>query len=116
LRGPVNEEEPSEGELKLMVQPPPVAPAVSIRKAFQQFWPYTRGLCRLFVVGVLFAIVAAVCEVASIGLFGFITDEVLSRQSLEAFWVPALAWLALPSRRWRHAAGPAPHARLEADT
>ncbi|MFC7647100.1 hypothetical protein ACFQX6_46130 [Streptosporangium lutulentum] len=28
-------------------------------------------------------------------MFGFITDEVLSRQSLEAFWVPALAWLGL---------------------
>jgi ATP-binding cassette, subfamily B, bacterial len=85
----------AEEELKLMVQPPPVAPAVSIRKAFQQFWPYTRGVRRLFAVGVLFAIVAAVCEVASIGLFGFITDEVLSRQALEAFWVPALAWLGL---------------------
>jgi ATP-binding cassette, subfamily B, bacterial len=78
-----------------MVQPPPVAPAVSVRKAFQQFWPDTYGLRRFFVAGVLFAIVAAACEVASIGLFGFITDEVLSRQSLEAFWVPALAWLGL---------------------
>ncbi|MDP9848432.1 ABC transporter ATP-binding protein [Streptosporangium lutulentum] len=78
-----------------MVQPPPVAPAVSVRKTFRQFWPYTGGVRRFFVVGVLFALVAAVCEVASIALFGFITDEVLSRQSLEAFWVPALAWLGL---------------------
>lgn len=85
----------AEEELKLMVQPPPVAPAVSIRKAFQQFWPYTHGVRRFFVIGVLFAIVAAVCEVASIGLFGFITDKVLSRQDLGAFWVPALAWLGL---------------------
>ena len=56
---PVNEEEPSGEELKPMVQPPPVAPAVSIRKAFRRFWPYTRGVRRLFVVGVLFAILAA---------------------------------------------------------
>jgi ATP-binding cassette subfamily B protein len=93
-----------------------VAPAVAVRKAFRQFWPDIYGVRRFFVVGVLFAIVAAVCEVASIALFGFITDEVLSRRSLEAFWVLALAWLAFPSRRRRHAAGPAPRARLEDDT
>jgi ATP-binding cassette subfamily B protein len=76
-----------------MAHPPsaPVAPAVSVRKAFQQFWPSTYGVRRFFVVGVLFAPVAAVCEVASIGLFGFIANEGLSRRSLEAFWVPALA-------------------------
>lgn len=41
------------------------------------------------------ALVAALCEVAAIGLFGFITDEVLSKQNLEAFWLPAAAWLGL---------------------
>jgi ATP-binding cassette, subfamily B, bacterial len=88
-----------------------VAPSVSVRKAFQQFWPDTYGLRGFFVVGVLFAMVAAVYEVVSMGLFGFIADGVLSRRTLEAFWVPALVWLALSSRRWRHTAGPAPHAR-----
>jgi hypothetical protein len=111
---PLSEREPS--ERKPMAQPPPVAPAVSVRKAFQQFWPDTYGLRGFFVAGVLFAIVAAACEVASRRLFGFITDEVLGRRSLEAFWVPALAWLALSSRRRRHAAGPAPHARLKLTT
>ncbi|MFJ2033922.1 ABC transporter ATP-binding protein [Streptosporangium sp. NPDC087985] len=73
----------------------PLAPMVSVREAFRHFWPHTRGLRRLFVAGVLLAIVAAICEVAAIGLFGFITDEVLSRQNLGAFWGPASAWLGL---------------------
>nr|WP_246466107.1 ABC transporter ATP-binding protein [Streptosporangium album]MBB4938074.1 ATP-binding cassette subfamily B protein [Streptosporangium album] len=50
---------------------------------------------RLFVAGVVLAIVAALCEVAAIGLFGLITDEVLSRGNLGAFWGPASAWLGL---------------------
>src|SRR5690606_36925443 len=48
-----------------------------------------------FVVGVVFAIVAAACEVAAIRLFGFITDEVLASQDLGAFWKPAFLWLGL---------------------
>ncbi|MBO3749865.1 ABC transporter ATP-binding protein [Streptosporangiaceae bacterium NEAU-GS5] len=72
-----------------------LAPAVMIRKSFKEFWPDTRGLRRLFVVGGLFAIVAALCEVAAIGLFAVITDQVLSQGDLGAFWKPAFSWLGL---------------------
>jgi len=72
-----------------------VAPTVSIRRTFREFWPYTRGLRHLLVAGGVLAIVAAVCEVAAIGLFGYITDEVLSKQNLRAFWLPATVWLGL---------------------
>jgi ATP-binding cassette subfamily B protein len=72
-----------------------VAPFVSIRTSFRRFWPYTHGLRWLLAVSVVAAILAAACEVAAIRLFGLITDEVLSRQDLGAFWTPALAWLGL---------------------
>ncbi|MGC5016487.1 ABC transporter ATP-binding protein [Streptosporangium sp. DT93] len=68
---------------------------VSIRRTFREFWPHTHGIRRFLVAGCVFAIVAAVCEVATIGLFGYIVDEVLSKQELGAFWMPALAWLGL---------------------
>ncbi|MEV8631019.1 ABC transporter ATP-binding protein [Streptosporangium sp. NPDC051023] len=68
---------------------------VSIRETFGRFWPYTWGLRRLFVAGVLLAIVAALCEIGAIRLFGYITDEVLAGQNLGAFWDPAFAWLGL---------------------
>ena len=66
-----------------------------IRRTFREFSPYTRGIRHLLVAGGVFAIVAAVCEVAAIGLFGHITDEVLSKQNLGAFWLPAASWLGL---------------------
>ncbi|MFC5828602.1 ABC transporter ATP-binding protein [Nonomuraea insulae] len=50
---------------------------------------------RLFAAGVLFAILAALCEVVAIRLFGHITDEVLTTRNLGAFWGPAFTWLAL---------------------
>ncbi|MEV4176573.1 ABC transporter ATP-binding protein [Nonomuraea sp. NPDC049709] len=42
-----------------------------------------------------FAILAALCEVAAIRLFGHITDEVLTTRNLDAFWAPAFIWLGL---------------------
>ncbi|MFC4121077.1 ABC transporter ATP-binding protein [Nonomuraea zeae] len=50
---------------------------------------------RLFAAGVVFAVLAALCEVAAIRLFGHITDEVLTTRNLSAFWTPALIWLGL---------------------
>ncbi|WP_285776069.1 ABC transporter ATP-binding protein [Microtetraspora sp. NBRC 13810] len=61
----------------------------------KRFWPDTRGSRLLFAAGVAFALVAAVCEVAAIGLFGVITDRVLASKDLGAFWTPAGFWLAL---------------------
>ncbi|GII55332.1 hypothetical protein Pth03_37210 [Planotetraspora thailandica] len=72
-----------------------VAPLAPIRKSLRRFWPYTRGLRRFFVVGVVAAIVATACEVVAISLFGRITDEVLGSGDLGAFWRPAAAWIAL---------------------
>ncbi|MER7356845.1 ABC transporter ATP-binding protein [Nonomuraea dietziae] len=43
----------------------------------------------------ILAIVAALCEVAVIALFGYITDKVLTTGDLSAFWAPALGWLGL---------------------
>ena len=60
-----------------------------------EFWPYTRGLRRLFITGGVLAIVAALLEVAGIAIFGYITDQVLSKQNLGAFAAPAAAWLAI---------------------
>ncbi len=72
-----------------------LAPAISLRRTFREFWPDTRGLRRLFAAGVVFAILAALCEVAAIRLFGHITDTVLTTRDLGAFWVPAFTWLGL---------------------
>ncbi|WP_327107528.1 ABC transporter ATP-binding protein [Nonomuraea glycinis] len=74
---------------------PALAPAVSLRRTFREFWPDTEGLRWLLAAGVLFAVLAALCEVAAIGLFGRITDEVLTTRDLDAFWGPAFSWLAL---------------------
>ncbi|WP_433519763.1 ABC transporter ATP-binding protein [Nonomuraea sp. CA-143628] len=80
---------------RLSLSAPPLAPTVSIRNTFRAFWPDTRGVRALFAAGVVFAILAALCEVAAIALFGYITDKVLSERDLGAFWAPAAAWLGL---------------------
>ncbi|WP_406311580.1 ABC transporter ATP-binding protein/permease [Streptosporangium sp. NBC_01639] len=85
----------SDGAESVVDSPPAVAPSVALREAFRRFWPFTHGIRKLFAAGVVLAIVAALCEVAAIGLFGLITDEVLSRGNLGAFWGPASAWLGL---------------------
>ncbi|WP_240506969.1 ABC transporter ATP-binding protein [Thermoactinospora rubra] len=72
-----------------------VAPTVAIRKALAEFWPDTRGVRKLFALGAVLAIAAALCEVAAIGLFAVITDQVLTRNDLGAFWAPAFTWLGL---------------------
>ncbi|TDE58427.1 ABC transporter ATP-binding protein [Nonomuraea mesophila] len=81
--------------LSFSVSGPELAPAISIRRTFREFWPDTRGLRRLFAAGVVLAVVAALCEVAAIRLFGHITDEVLTTKELAAFWTPAFSWLGL---------------------
>ncbi|MFG1945838.1 ABC transporter ATP-binding protein [Nonomuraea sp. NPDC048826] len=73
----------------------PLAPAVSLRRTFREFWPDTRGLRWFFAAGVVFAVLAALCEVVAIRLFAHITDEVLTTRDMDAFWTPAGAWLGL---------------------
>jgi ATP-binding cassette subfamily B protein len=72
-----------------------VAPIVTIRRTFREFWPRTRGVRLLFMTGVVFAVFAAACEVVAIWIFGFIADEVLAARDLSAFWAPASIWLVL---------------------
>ncbi|GLZ13440.1 protein-tyrosine-phosphatase [Actinomadura sp. NBRC 104425] len=67
----------------------------SVAAAFRRFWPYTRGDRRLLLFSGVCAVAAAVCEVAAIWLFGVITDKALAARDLDAFWRPALSWLAL---------------------
>ncbi|MDA0634803.1 ABC transporter ATP-binding protein [Nonomuraea sp. MCN248] len=73
----------------------PLAPTVTLRRTFREFWPDTRGMRRFFAAGVVFAVLAALCEVIAIRLFGHITDEVLTTRDMSAFWTPASAWLGL---------------------
>ncbi|GAA4512902.1 MULTISPECIES: ABC transporter ATP-binding protein [Nonomuraea] len=72
-----------------------LAPTVTLRRTFREFWPDTRGLRWFFAAGVLFAVLASLCEVAAIRLFGYITDEVLATRDMTSFWTPAFAWLGL---------------------
>ncbi|GII91511.1 ABC transporter ATP-binding protein [Sinosporangium siamense] len=74
---------------------PHVAPIVSIRHVFRAFWPHMQGYRRYLVIGICVAVFAAGCEVVAIWLFGRITDEVLAKQDLGAFWAPAILWLGL---------------------
>ncbi|WP_245647163.1 ABC transporter ATP-binding protein [Microtetraspora niveoalba] len=71
------------------------APIVSIRTTLREFWPQTRGVRWLFAAGVVAAVLASVCEVGVIGLFGLITDEVLASGKLGSFWAPAGAWIGV---------------------
>ncbi|SDK65088.1 ABC transporter ATP-binding protein [Nonomuraea jiangxiensis] len=91
---PLESRRPSR-RLSLNVPGPELAPTVTLRRTFREFWPDTRGLRMLFVAGVIFAVLAALCEVAAIRLFGHITDQVLATKNLEQFWVPAFSWLGL---------------------
>ncbi|MEV0975095.1 ABC transporter ATP-binding protein [Microtetraspora glauca] len=74
---------------------PATTPIVSIRTTLREFWPQTRGVRWLFAAGVVAAVAASVCEVSAIGLFGLITDRVLSAGNLGAFWAPAGAWVGV---------------------
>jgi ATP-binding cassette subfamily B protein len=61
----------------------------------RRFWPYTSGDRHRLVLGGILAIVVSGCEVGTVVLFGYITDTVLAKKHLAAFWVPAGAWLAI---------------------
>ncbi|MEU0570439.1 hypothetical protein ABZ297_34320 [Nonomuraea sp. NPDC005983] len=45
------------------------------RETFSEFWLGTRRLRWLFAAGVVLAVVATLCEIAAIALFGHITGE-----------------------------------------
>jgi ATP-binding cassette, subfamily B, bacterial len=62
---------------------------------FRQFWCYTRGDRRRLALGGLTALVVSGCEAGTAILFGAITDSVLTRHRLAAFWGLAGWWAGL---------------------
>ena len=61
----------------------------------RRFWPYTKGDQLRLVFGGLCALAVAGCELGTVSLFGVITDKVLAKRDLAAFWAPAGWWLAI---------------------
>ncbi|MFC3738747.1 ABC transporter ATP-binding protein [Paractinoplanes deccanensis] len=61
----------------------------------KRFWPLVATDRKLVVWGGVLAVAAAGAEVAAVYLFGVITDEVLAAGHLNAFWGPAVTWLAI---------------------
>ncbi|MFD5265180.1 ABC transporter ATP-binding protein [Streptomyces sp. NPDC058335] len=66
-----------------------------VREAFRRFWPLTRGDRRWLLAIIACVVVSALAETASILLFAELTDNALKAGSLDAFWGPAGAWLAV---------------------
>ncbi|WP_411151946.1 ABC transporter ATP-binding protein [Streptomyces sp. A30] len=66
-----------------------------VREAFRRFWPLTRGDRKWLLAIIGCVVVSALAETASILLFAELTDNALESGSLDAFWGPAGAWLAV---------------------
>ncbi|MFE7648193.1 ABC transporter ATP-binding protein [Streptomyces phaeoluteigriseus] len=66
-----------------------------VREAFRRFWPLTGGDRRWLLAIIACVVVSALAETASILLFAELTDNALEAGSLDAFWGPAGAWLAV---------------------
>ena len=67
----------------------------AVTDVFGRFWRYTRGDRRRLALGGLSALVVSGCEAGTAILFGAITDSVLTRHRLAAFWGPAGWWAGL---------------------
>jgi len=66
------------------------APAV-----IRRFWPYTGSDRGKLVLGGLATLAVSGCELATVALFGVITDRVLAARHLAGFWPLAAGWLAV---------------------
>lgn len=62
---------------------------------FRRFWCYTKGDRHRLALGGLSALVVSGCELGTASLFGVITDSVLARHRMAAFWGPAGWWAGL---------------------
>ena len=71
------------------------AKSVSVRQAFQRFWPYVRVDRRFLVFAMLLLVLSAAAETAAIWTFGSIINDALGKASLSGFWGPAGMWVAL---------------------
>jgi len=67
----------------------------SARLVFRRFWPLTKGNRGILLSGTLLLALVPVCEAGAVYLFGVITDRVLAKGNVSAFWLPALACLGL---------------------
>ncbi|MER7750693.1 ABC transporter ATP-binding protein [Kitasatospora sp. NPDC097643] len=71
------------------------APAVSLRRVFGRFWPYTRGGRRWLALLLGFVLIGPVVDAAAIWLFKVVVDEVLVPRRLGLFLPVALAYVGL---------------------
>jgi ATP-binding cassette subfamily B protein len=70
-------------------------PAATVPGIFRRYWTYTRGdRCRLLLGG-LASVAVCAAEIAVVLIFDNLTDTVLARRQLHAFWWPAGLWLAV---------------------
>jgi ATP-binding cassette, subfamily B, bacterial len=69
--------------------------AATWRDMFRWFWRYTRGNRRWMVLGGLASLAVAGCELGTVVLFDAVTDRVLEKKDLHAFWPLAQAWLGV---------------------
>jgi ATP-binding cassette, subfamily B, bacterial len=67
----------------------------AVTDVFRRFWRYTRGDRHRLALGGLGALAVSGCELGTAGLFGVITDSVLARHRLAAFWELAGWWAGL---------------------
>ncbi|MFF2143374.1 ABC transporter ATP-binding protein [Kitasatospora sp. NPDC058190] len=71
------------------------APAVSLRRIFVRFWPYTRGGRRWLALLLGFVLLGPVVDAAAIWLFKVVVDEVLVPRRLGLFPPVALGYAGL---------------------
>jgi ATP-binding cassette, subfamily B, bacterial len=61
----------------------------------RRFWAYTKGDRRWLVLGGVCTVAVSGCELATVALFEIITDRVLDKGNLAAFWRLSGWWLAV---------------------
>ncbi|MER6302062.1 ABC transporter ATP-binding protein [Kitasatospora sp. NPDC001539] len=71
------------------------APAVSVRRTFVRFWPYTRGGRRWLAPLLGFVLLGPVVDAAAIWLFKIVVDDVLVPRRFDLFLPVALGYAVL---------------------
>ncbi|MEU4112900.1 ABC transporter ATP-binding protein [Kitasatospora sp. NPDC028055] len=71
------------------------APAVSLRRAFRRFWPYTRGGRRWLTLLVVVVLLGPVVDAAMVWLFKILVDDVLVPRRFGLFLPVALGYAGL---------------------
>ncbi|MER7672146.1 ABC transporter ATP-binding protein [Kitasatospora sp. NPDC096128] len=71
------------------------APAVSLRRTFRRFWPYTRGGRRWLILLVVIVLLGPLVDAAMVWLFKVVVDDVLVPRRLGLFLPVALGYAGL---------------------